>query len=173
MPDKVPSIRQCHAAAAWLLHAQPAVHPVPSTLGIPEVDGVACKPGDHGNRKQQERVQLAGRPATARCYKRGVPTQSFDLKCMPPCSPNTVYSERRCEPTMAQKSWPVVTPQQAWPPRRCTEGARMQQEIRRARVNIRVPCTAQCNSLQCVVHPHCKSPCKSWARDHLSHAIAP
>ncbi len=43
-----------------------------------------------------------------------------------PCSPNTVYSERRCEPTMAQKSWPVVTPQQALPPRRCREGASTQ-----------------------------------------------
>ena len=33
--------------------------------------------------------------------------------------PNTVYSDRRWDPTMAQKSWPVVTPQQARPPRRC------------------------------------------------------
>ena len=33
--------------------------------------------------------------------------------------PNTVYSERRWDPTMAQKSCPVVTPQQARPPRRC------------------------------------------------------
>lgn len=35
--------------------------------------------------------------------------------------PNTVYSERRCEPTMAQNSWPVVTPQQARPPLRCRQ----------------------------------------------------
>ena len=50
--------------------------------------------------------------------------------------PNTVYSERRWLPTMAQNRWPVVTPQHARPPRRCARGARAG-EWRRTRTKMR------------------------------------
>lgn len=77
-------------------------------------------PFSHTSKHTTTAAQLAIRASPSHAPTPSQPPTHTHLRLM--ALPNTVYSERRWLPTIAQNSWPVVTPQQARPPRRCTEG---------------------------------------------------